>query len=193
MSEAIVPQSVTIAAVPGQVGLARAFAARVLGQSHPQFDATLLLTSELVTNSVLHSGSAVPGGVVTVAVAVGEDSVRVEVTDRSGAGAPVLLPAAADSDAEGSRGMRLVDTLAARWGYWRGGGFTTTWFRRHHIRACLEGATRATTRRAPPSAFASRRPALTGSGRATALARRRALRRTQAIRQPPLTSRPRPP
>jgi hypothetical protein len=35
MSEAVVPQSVTIAAAPGQVGLARAFVARVLGESHP--------------------------------------------------------------------------------------------------------------------------------------------------------------
>jgi hypothetical protein len=62
-------------------------------------------------------------------VAVGGRAVRVEVTDRSGDGAPVLLPAAsADGEAEGRRGMRLVDTLAARWGYCRGGGFTTTWF-----------------------------------------------------------------
>ena len=37
-----------------------------------------------MTNSVLHSGSAVPGRVVTVAVAVGGDGVRVEVTDRIG-------------------------------------------------------------------------------------------------------------
>lgn len=107
MSEAAVPRSVTIAAVPGQVGLARAFVARVLGESHPDADVAVLLASELVTNSVLHSGSAVPGGVV--AVAVGGGGVRVEVTDRSGAGAPVLLPAAsADGEAEGSRGMRLV-------------------------------------------------------------------------------------
>src|SRR6185437_16420763 len=28
----------------------------------------------------------------------------------------------------GSPGMRIVDALAARWGYRRGGGFTTTWF-----------------------------------------------------------------
>jgi len=129
MSEAAVPQSVTIPAVPAQVGLARAFVAGALGQSHLDADVAVLLTSELVTNSVLHSGSAVPGGVVTVAVALGGDGVRVEVTDRSGDGSPVLLPAAsADGDAEGSRGIRLVDTLAARWGYCRGGGFTTTWF-----------------------------------------------------------------
>ena len=65
---------------------------------------------------------------MTVAGAVGRDGVRVEVTDRSGDGAPVLLQAAADAGAEGSRGMRLVDALAARWGYCRGGGFTSTWF-----------------------------------------------------------------
>jgi anti-sigma regulatory factor (Ser/Thr protein kinase) len=128
MSETV-PQSVTIPAVPGQVRAARAFVAGVLGASHPHADAALLLASELVTNSVRHSGSAVPGGLVTVTVAAGGGGVRVEVTDRSGDGVPVLLPAAsADDDAEGSRGMRLVDALAARWGYQRGGGYATTWF-----------------------------------------------------------------
>jgi len=39
---------------------------RVLGESHPDADVAVLLASELVTNSVLHSGSTVPGGVVTV-------------------------------------------------------------------------------------------------------------------------------
>ena len=71
MSEAAVPESVTIAAVPERVGLARAFVAGVLGESHPCNDLAVLLASELVTNSVRHSGSAVPGGLVTVAVAVG--------------------------------------------------------------------------------------------------------------------------
>jgi hypothetical protein len=66
---------------------------------------------------------------VTVAVSVGGEGVRVEVTDRSGDGAPVLPPAAfADGDAERRRGLGLVDACAARWGYRRGGGFTTTWF-----------------------------------------------------------------
>jgi hypothetical protein len=66
---------------------------------------------------------------VTVAVSAGGGGVRVEVTDRSGDGAPVLPRAAfAGGDAEGSRGLGLVDELAARWGYRRGGGFTTTWF-----------------------------------------------------------------
>ena len=131
MSEAAVAESVTIAAVPERMGLARAFVAGVLGGSHPCNDVAVLLASELVTNSVRHSGSAVPGGLVTVAVAVGAGGVRVEVTDRSGDGAPALPPAVfADNDAEGRRG----------WGSWMpaphdglpaGDGFTTTW-----VRAC---------------------------------------------------------
>jgi len=129
MFEAAVPERVTIAAVPERVWLARAFVAAVLGGSHPCNDLAVLLASGLVTNSVRHSGSAVPSGLVTVAVAVCGGGVRVEVTDRSGDGASVLQPAAfADGDAEGRRGMGLVDACAARWGYWRGGGFTTTWF-----------------------------------------------------------------
>ncbi|WP_300606020.1 ATP-binding protein [Trebonia sp.] len=126
MSGAAVREAVTILALPEQVRAARGFAGRVLGPAHPCLDVALLLASELVTNSVRHSGSAVRGGQVTVTVAAGEDCVRVEVTDRSGDGTPVLWPAG--GEAEGSRGMRLVDALASRWGYERGGGLATTWF-----------------------------------------------------------------
>ncbi len=71
MSEAAIPETVTIAAVPERVRLARAFVAGVLGGSHPHADVAVLLASELVTNGVRHSGSAAPGGLVTVAVAAG--------------------------------------------------------------------------------------------------------------------------
>ena len=124
-----VPESMTIPAVPGQVREARAFVARVLGQVHPHVNLALLLCGELVTNSVQHSGSAVPGGVVTVTVVAGERGVRVEVTDRIGDGVPFLPSAgSAGGEAEGGRGIRLVDALSARWGYERGGGLATTWF-----------------------------------------------------------------
>ena len=86
----------------------------------------VLLASELVTNSVRHSGSAVPGGRVTVTVTTRGHDVRVEVTDRGADGVPALLPAA--GEAEGSRGLRLVEALATRWGYERGGGLAMTWF-----------------------------------------------------------------
>ena len=129
MSAAEFRQSMTIPAVPEQVRAARVFVARALGKSRMDSDLVLLLASELVTNSVRHSGSAVPGGIVTVTVAAGDEVVRVEVTDRVGDGVPVLPSATlADDEAEGSRGLWLVDALAARWGYERGGGFATTWF-----------------------------------------------------------------
>lgn len=130
MTETVVSRSVTIPAAPDQVQAARAFVAGVLGKSHAHAEVALLLASELVTNSVRHSGSAAAGGVVTVTVAAGDEVVRVEVTGRSGDGVPVLPPASADADYEGEsgRGMLLVDALSARWGYQRGGGLATTWF-----------------------------------------------------------------
>jgi anti-sigma regulatory factor (Ser/Thr protein kinase) len=80
--------------------------AGVLGESYPHVDVALLLVSELVTNSVRHSGSAVPGGPVTVTVAVGDGGVWVEVTDRSCCS---LLPLT--GDAEDSMGMRFTDLV----------------------------------------------------------------------------------
>jgi anti-sigma regulatory factor (Ser/Thr protein kinase) len=128
VSEAEVSERVTILALPEQVRVVRAFVAGVLGRSNPHVDEALVLASELVTNSVLHGGSAVPGGLVTVMVAACGEGVRIEVTERSGDGVPVLKIAGGGGEAEGSRGLILVDALAARWGYQRGGGLATTWF-----------------------------------------------------------------
>ena len=55
---------------------------------------------------------------------------RVEVTDRSGPGAPALRPAG--DDAEAGRGLGLVAGLAARWGWRRRGGRTVTWFEQQY-------------------------------------------------------------
>jgi hypothetical protein len=52
-------------------GLSRTFVAGVLGESHPCNHLAVLLASELATSSVRHSGSVVPGGLVTATVAVG--------------------------------------------------------------------------------------------------------------------------
>jgi anti-sigma regulatory factor (Ser/Thr protein kinase) len=120
MAGAAVRESVTFAGRPDQVREARAFVARLLGSSHPCGDVAVLLASEMVTNSVRHSGSAGPGEAVTVTVTVvvGDAGVRVEVTGRKADGVPVLRPS--DDEAEGSRGLRLVEDLAVRWGYERG-------------------------------------------------------------------------
>lgn len=117
----------TILALPEQVRVARAFVAGMLGPSHGYADVATLLASELVTNSVRHGGSAVAGGQVTVTVSASGRGVRVAVAERAGPGVPVLV-ADAGAEAVGGRGMRLVDALAARWGYERGGGQAVTWF-----------------------------------------------------------------
>jgi anti-sigma regulatory factor (Ser/Thr protein kinase) len=98
----------------------------VLGPGHPCGDVAVLLASELFGNSVLHSGSGFPGGTVTVAVVAEDGIVRVEVTDRGGPGVPRLR--SAGGDAEGGRGLELVATLAAGWGWRRRGGRTVTWY-----------------------------------------------------------------
>ncbi len=116
----------TFAGRADQVREARAFVGRLLGPSHPCGDVAVLLASEMVTNSLLHGGSFVPGEAVTVTVVVGDGGVRVEVTGRKADGVPVLR--GPDDEAEGSRGLRLVEELAARWGYERGGGQATPCF-----------------------------------------------------------------
>jgi anti-sigma regulatory factor (Ser/Thr protein kinase) len=70
--------------------VARAVVARVLGAGYPGQDAAVLLVSELVTNSVLHSGSAAAaGGQVTVTVSAAGRGVA--VAERAGSGVPVLV------------------------------------------------------------------------------------------------------
>jgi anti-sigma regulatory factor (Ser/Thr protein kinase) len=123
---AAVRGSVTFAGRADQVREARALVSRLLGPSHPCGDAAVLLASELASNSVRHSGSALPGETVTVTVVAWADGVRVEVTDRKTDSVPVLRRPG--DDAEGSRGLLLVDDLADRWGYERSGSRATTWF-----------------------------------------------------------------
>jgi anti-sigma regulatory factor (Ser/Thr protein kinase) len=126
MAGAAVRESATFAGRPDQVREARAFVFRLLGPSHPCGNVAVLLASEMVTNSLRHGGSAGPGEAVTVTVVVWDAGVRVEVTGRRADSVPVLRPS--DEEAEGGRGLRLVEDLAVRWGYERGGGQATTWF-----------------------------------------------------------------
>ena len=82
-----------------------------------------LLTSELVSNAVLHGQS---GPVVTAAVADG--FLEVGVTD----GRPDAVPLVLSTDnptAEGGRGMALVEALSAEWGTTVLPEGKQTWFR----------------------------------------------------------------
>ncbi len=71
-------------------------------------DTAVLLTSEIVTNALLHGCGAVRLGVQAIGLAV-----RVEVGDDE---PRHPRTPAQDDDAEGGRGMLIVDALASAWG-----------------------------------------------------------------------------
>jgi anti-sigma regulatory factor (Ser/Thr protein kinase) len=112
--------------MPEHVSGTRKFIARTLaGLSGVDCDAATLLTSELVTNAIQHTGSGAPGGTVTVVVIGVPGGVLVEVVDDGSAGTPVVK---GDLYAAEGHGLFLVQQLAAQWGYLRDPAGTTVWF-----------------------------------------------------------------
>jgi anti-sigma regulatory factor (Ser/Thr protein kinase) len=124
---AIVLGSLTIEGHPSQVSAARDFVASTLGASHLKVDsdAATLLTSEIVTNAILHTKSGVAGGTVTIVVIGISRGVLVEVIDDGSAGVPIVK---GDLYAAEGHGLFLVQQLADQWGYLRDPAGTTVWF-----------------------------------------------------------------
>jgi anti-sigma regulatory factor (Ser/Thr protein kinase) len=75
-------------------------------------DVAVLLTSELVTNAIRHEVA----GIVMLAITCTCGQLRVDVHDTSRA-LPMLVDAPVD--AETGRGLMLVTTLSAEWGFYR--------------------------------------------------------------------------
>jgi len=105
------------------VAIARRWAAQTLEPHGADLAATVsLLVSELVTNVVLHARTT-----CTLALTLGEDAVRVEVTDGSD-----RMPAASrvpDPLALSGRGMVLIESLSSRTGAEpRAEGGKVVWF-----------------------------------------------------------------
>ena len=119
--------SLTIPGLPEQVRAARAFVGRTLGSDHPCAFIAVLLVSELVTNSVQHSSSRGPDGIITITVTGIADGVQVEVADAGGMSVPAVRRAGGDMD-EAGRGLCLVNDLSTEWGYHRGQAGLVTWF-----------------------------------------------------------------
>jgi anti-sigma regulatory factor (Ser/Thr protein kinase) len=121
--------STTIPGQPEQVAAARAFVAQALSDC-VYVDTAVLLASELVTNSLLHSRSRRLGGTITVTLIAVPGGIRAEVADEGGATAPALRSREAGPPdlAEDGRGLQLVDVLADRWGSWCEANGTVTWF-----------------------------------------------------------------
>jgi serine/threonine-protein kinase RsbW len=106
---------------------ARNVVARYLGDlvAPSVFDNAQLLISELVTNSVQHSG-VVAGEQLTVRVDLGQTWCRLEVEDAGHDG--VIAPRPPDSARGSGMGLNLVQMLSERWGLERAcEGGTRVW------------------------------------------------------------------
>jgi anti-sigma regulatory factor (Ser/Thr protein kinase) len=93
---------------------------------HGLIDDAVLLTSELVTNAVVHAGTE-----VYLTCRLADDAVEVVVRDRHPAR---LVPEAADDESgpaerTGGRGLLLPAALASAWGVAYGRGSKAVWFR----------------------------------------------------------------
>jgi serine/threonine-protein kinase RsbW len=109
---------------PDQVACARRFIARALVGCPAAQDA-VLLTSELVTNTLQHTATGT-GGDFEVIACHGPGRIRVTVIDDGSPGTPALAPRAAL--ATSGQGLMLVEALAARWGHHGNQRARTVWF-----------------------------------------------------------------
>jgi anti-sigma regulatory factor (Ser/Thr protein kinase) len=109
---------------PEQVACARRFISQVLTRCPAVADA-VLLTSELVTNTLRHTITGA-GGHFEVIACHGQGGIRVTVTDDGSGAAPALLPRA--TLATSGRGLALVGALAARWGHQGSERGRAVWF-----------------------------------------------------------------
>lgn len=113
--------SVTLPRRPDQVAVARRFVAWVLGD-HPKAATAVQLTSEAVTNSVVHTA----GASVTVTVLETPGRLRVEVTDEGADTVPTLRDGG--DLREDGRGVFLLQRLPARSGFTADERGLTVWF-----------------------------------------------------------------
>ena len=115
----------TVPGIVKEVRITRNFVGELL-EGWPCRDSAVLLTSELVTNSILHSRSG-DGGKVTVVVIDLGTSARVEVIDDGSDQTPRTHSGQAHL-ADDGRGLRIVEAVASSWGATGDDHGTTTWF-----------------------------------------------------------------
>lgn len=126
MAGATVIGSLTIPGRAQYVSEARAFVAKALGDTDPLADVAMLLTSELVTNAVVHSDSRGADGTVALMLIEMPGGLRVEVAD---GGSHQSIPVVkSDVFVSEGHGLFLVQTLADQWGYVRDEVGTIVWF-----------------------------------------------------------------
>jgi anti-sigma regulatory factor (Ser/Thr protein kinase) len=107
---------------PTSARAAREFVDQTLnGWGRPeQTEAAVLLTSELVTNAIIHARTQ-----VAVTVRAADEGLRVMVVDES---EEQPSPRWETDELGGGRGLKLVDALAASWGVAPEAGGKAVWF-----------------------------------------------------------------
>jgi anti-sigma regulatory factor (Ser/Thr protein kinase) len=101
---------------------ARAAVQRALAGADPQaVERAMLLTSELVTNAVVHAATP-----LRLTLAIGRQGLRVEVADLD-CTPPVPVPES-QSGPHGGFGLHIVERLASAWGCTRHDDGKTVWF-----------------------------------------------------------------
>jgi anti-sigma regulatory factor (Ser/Thr protein kinase) len=100
---------------------------RLAGAAHADTMHDLhLLTTELVTNAVLHAGAG-EADKIELRVATEPNAVRVSVTDPGGEDTPTVQ--ALDPEVPGGMGLFLVEQISSSWGVERApGGRNRVWF-----------------------------------------------------------------
>ncbi|GGU88189.1 ATP-binding protein [Streptomyces albospinus] len=114
---------------PAEVGRARRWARSRLagsgiGADEPLAETLILLISELVTNAVVHTGTAARLRMCFSGSGAVVGTVRVEVVDAS---ARPPRQRHADGEDTNGRGLELVDGLADRWGWQHEGAGKRIW------------------------------------------------------------------
>ena len=143
------PTSSTVSPIPRMcrvrlaAGLAAAKAARTVVETTIRAwrvpvdpDVAVLLTSELVTNAVTHAARnpngrararGITGEAVLLVIAADDAGLRVDVHDGS-ADLPIVSGYVAEADEETGRGLLLVTSLSAEWGFYRTPGGKAVYF-----------------------------------------------------------------
>jgi anti-sigma regulatory factor (Ser/Thr protein kinase) len=111
---------------PDQVGAARRFVAGALDPEMAAYEAACLLTSEAVTNAMLHSASGEENGRLLVTWSVHRGRLRVEIHDDGGASDPRRR--AHHLESVTGRGFDLFEALSSGWGFEGGPGGRVVWF-----------------------------------------------------------------
>ena len=107
-------------------------------------DLAVLLTSELVSNAIMHAV-----GPVTLTIELDETLIRMEVAD-AGTMPPTVKPYGPESAT--GRGLRLLDVLADQWGWNPSDSGKTVWFELSTVARAVTGASRGMKRPTEPLA-----------------------------------------